>query len=153
MVFNDLGDPSNDPCGVTLGGLCGSGNYGSWYRLAQIIDAQLAVLALAGDISTPDRVMATSLRTELLQFPAPPSLSVQFLPTDRTNALAAWSQRAADLVTTATVSPGLPPQVFEPPPEDENGTPGFFSGLGTGTILGIGLVAGGLWYARSKEWI
>jgi hypothetical protein len=149
-IFNDLHNPSNRPCGTTIAGLCGSGDYKSWYRAAQIVDGQLAVLDAAEDASPADKVRATSMRTEFLQFPDPDAVGVQFFPSDRTRALAAWAQGGADLILVATTTPGLPSTLFEP---SADGAPGFFSGVGTGVLVGALLLGGGLWYASRRDWI
>lgn len=151
LLFNDLGDPSNEPCGFTVGNLCGSANYGSWHRTASIIDGQLAVVASAADASVADRVQATSLRTEFLQFPAGSSLGVQFFPSDRTHAIARWAQNAADFLTELTgQGEGLPANLFEPPPSGGGFGSGLFAGISTGAVLGIVGAGAALWYFTSR---
>ena len=148
IVFNDLGDPSNDPCGVTIGNLCGASNYSSWFRTAQILDGTLAVIAIAADADIASKVKATSLRTQFLLFPAGGSLSVSFFPIDKTHAIARWVQDTVDFLTgIADEGRPLPPSLFTPPPGAGSGGLAFIS---TGVVVGAVAAAAALYYFTRK---
>ncbi len=148
VIFNDIGNPSSDPCGFIVGEKCNASAYKSWHRAANELAGKIAGVELDGPVE--DQVMATAMRAELKIFPSPSAIHIALWSEAETRLLAKLTQRMADLLPPAN----LPPAMLEPSPKPQQpGIGRFFAGLTWGTVLGVGAVVGGLYYARKQEWI
>jgi hypothetical protein len=150
IVFNDLGNPTGDPCGFIVGEQCDGAQYGSWHRAMSQLSAKLALVEL-DDGDTARRALATAFRSEFQVYPPPSNLILKLAPAGQTRSLAALVQRSADLVHESAAAE-LPPALLKQAPKKLASGPGFFSGLSWGTVLGVGGVLGALWYAQRKGW-
>lgn len=100
IIRNDLGNPSNEPCGITVLGICGSGDYDAWHSTASQI---------ASKLNTTDDPRSASWRVEFLEQPDPDSLGVSFFPSTATQNLARLAQEGADLLQA--IGESIPPTV------------------------------------------
>lgn len=152
-IFNDIGQPSSKPCAGGWLRDCDRGDYASWYRKAREMDAWLAVVEDSGE---PDqRAVATAERALFAVFPEPGILSsAGGIPTSpsRAKSVAAWAQHVADILSREGSAVTLPPSLFEAP-HRESDIPPFLTGVGAGIVVGGILVVGGVWYAKTREWI
>jgi hypothetical protein len=154
IVFNDHGGSSKDPCGFVVGQECDGAQYAAWWRAMSSLSGQLAIIELEADPAS--RVLATAYRAEFQVFPSPSNLLLRLAPVGRTKALAKLVQNAVDLIEKNAELPGnpeIPTGLLEAPTQPLPSGPGFLAGLSTGTVLTIAALAGGVWYARSRDWI
>ncbi len=132
IAVNDLGNPSSQPCGVDVVGICGSGDYESWYRAQSNL-----VAALSTRVDDPAVRAWMGVAQE---FPEPGALKVSFFPSNTTRELAQHVQRGLDLAESFELPE--PEQMQRNREQREAmGTSGLDS-LAWGALIGIGLAIG-----------
>lgn len=89
IVRNDLGNPSNQPCGATVFGICGSGDYDAWYATA---------MQIASKLSSNDDAASKAWLVKFKAFTDPDSILQSFFPVSSTQNLARHAQAGVDLI-------------------------------------------------------